>query len=230
MEKFGYAMFLANQLYGLELLPDDFEEIGIIAFRMIGNKRQRLYRFCTDINCSSNTIELPCNCDDIEAITYGFEDWNFVSNLYPNGNPYSSWVESYIEAKKAFGNPLYISGRYVKYERVGDTLYLDGKYHGKIFILYRGDILDDDGLPELTEEEASAIAAFCAYCTKYKEALRTNNKDTMEAALSLERKWRTLCSQARVPSHISQNEWNEILDAKVNWNRKIYNKSYKPLH
>jgi len=45
----------------------------------------------------------------------------------------------------------------------------------------------------------------------------------------LERKWRTLCSQARVPEHISQNEWNEILDAKVNWNRKIYNKSYKPL-
>jgi len=39
MEKFGYAMFLANQLYGLELLPDDFEEIGLVAWRMIGNKR-----------------------------------------------------------------------------------------------------------------------------------------------------------------------------------------------
>lgn len=230
MEKFGYAMFLANQLYDVELSTDDFEEIGLVAWRMIGNKNQRLYRYCADINCSSNTVELPCNCDEIEAITYGFEDWEFVSNYYPNGNPYSSWVESYIEAKKAFNNPLYIGGRYVKYERVGNTLYLDGKYKGKIFILYRGTILDEDGLPEITEEEAQAIAAFCAYTIKFKEAIKYNNKNIAEMSNLLERKWRTLCSQARIPTHISQNEWNEILDAKVNWNRKIYNKSYKPLH
>ena len=227
MEKFGYAMFLANQMYGLELLPDDFEEIGLVAWNKIGNKRQKLYRYCTDINCSSNTVKLPCNCDDIEAITYGFEDWNFVSNFYPNGDPYSSWIEDYIESRKGFENPFYISGRYVRYERVGDTLYLDGRYSGKIFILYRGTILDEDGLPEISTTEAQAIAAFCAYVVKFKEALRTNDKATVEMSNILERKWRTLCSQARVPEHISQNEWNEILDAKVNWNRKIYNKYNK---
>jgi hypothetical protein len=112
-------------------------------------------------------------------------------------------VEDYIEARKAFENPLYIGGRYVHYERVGDTLYLDGKYTGKIFILYKGTILDDDGLPELTEEEAMAIAAFCAYYMKFKEAIRTNNKSTLEIANMLERKWRTLCSQARMPQYIS---------------------------
>lgn len=230
MEKFGYAMFLANQLYGLELLPEDFEEIGLVAWNEIGNKRQRLYRYCTDINCSLNTVELPCNCDDIEAVTYGFEDWNFVSNIYPEGDPYSSWVEDYIESRKAFQNPYYISGRYVKYERVGNTLYLDGKYSGKIFILYRGTILDEDGLPEITIDEAQAIAAFCAYVSKFKEAIRTNNKDTMNMANLLERTWINKKKAARIPSHISQNEMNDILDAKVNWNRKIYNKSYKPLH
>jgi hypothetical protein len=149
--------------------------------------------------------------------------------MYPNGDPYSSWVEDYIESRKAFENPLYISGRYVSYERVGDTLYLNGKYKGKIFILYRGNILDEDGLPELTEEEALAIATFCAYTTKFKEAIRTNDKNTREMADLLERKWIALKKEARIPQHISQNEWNEILDAKVNWNRKIFNKSYKPL-
>lgn len=229
MEKFGYAMFLANELYDLELLPDDFEEIGLVAFNRIGNKRQRLYRYCTEVDCETNTIKLPCNCDEIEAITYGFEDWNFVSNMYPNGDSYSSWVEDYIEARKAFENPLYISGRFVRYERVGDTLYLDGSYKGKIFILYRGDILDDDGLPEITEEEADAIATFCAYTLKFKDAIKNNNPNTMKMAEYLKREWLVKCSQARVPKYISQNEWNEILDAKVNWNRKIYNKSYKPL-
>ena len=230
MESFGYAMFLANQLYNLELLPEDFEDIGLVAWRQIGNKRQRLYRYSAEINCATNTVELPCNCDDIEAVTYGFEDWNFVSNTYPNGDAYSSWVEDYIEARKAFENPYYLSGRFVKYERVGDTLYLDGKYKGKIFILYKGTILDDDGLPELTVEEANAIAAFCAYTTKFKEAIKNNNKDMMQFAQVLERQWIALKKQARMPEYISQNEWNEILDAKVSWNRKIYNKSYKPLH
>jgi hypothetical protein len=42
--------------------------------------------------------------------------------------------------------------------------------------------MDDDGLPEITVEEATAIAAFCAYTMKFKEALRTNNKSIAEAA------------------------------------------------
>jgi len=114
--------------------------------------------------------------------------------MYPHGDPYSSWAEDYIESRKAFENPLYISGRYVKYERVGNTLYLDGKYKGKIFILYRGTILDEDGLPELTIEEANAIATFCAYYTKFKEAIKYTNKNTMEIAKMLERKWLIECS------------------------------------
>jgi hypothetical protein len=89
---------------------------------------------------------------------------------------------------------LYISGRYVHYERVGNKLYLDGKYFGKIFILYKGTILDEDGLPEITEEEANAIAAFCAYYSKFKEAIKTNNKAALEMSTILQNKWRVLCS------------------------------------
>lgn len=45
----------------------------------------------------------------------------------------------------------------------------------------------------------------------------------------LESRWYKLCDAARVPEHISQNEMNKILDAKTSWNRKIFNKSYKPV-
>ena len=44
-----------------------------------------------------------------------------------------------------------------------------------------------------------------------------------------EQNWKRLCSAARVPQHINQNEINQILDAKTNWNRKLYNKSFKPV-
>ena len=122
-----------------------------------------------------------------------------------------------------------IPGRFVKYERVGDTLYLDQEYGGKIYILYKGDILDDEGLPQITDAEAIAIATYCAYLTKFKEGLMTNNPNIIQMAQFLKQEWLQKCDAARIPESVSMNEMNEILDAKTSWNRKIYNKSYKPI-
>jgi hypothetical protein len=38
-----------------------------------------------------------------------------------------------------------------------------------------------------------------------------------------------MCDAARVAPSMSQNDFNRILDAKSSWNRKIFNKSYKPI-
>lgn len=228
MTDFHTAMFQANLQYGLELQEEDFEEIGLIAWQRIGNKRVRTYRYCTTVSCDGDhSIELPCNADIIEAVTYGFEDWNYTDNILPNGDINSAFIEGYIESRKAFNNPLYVSGRFVKYERVGDKLYIDSKYNGPINILYRGLILDEDGLPELTDKEVDAIAAYCAYTEKFKQYLRTNNRDILQAAQLLQAEWNKLCDAARVSDYINQNDMNNILDAKTSWNRKVYNKSLK---
>lgn len=227
MNNFHYAMTLANMLYDIDIQPEDFEELAEIAWNKIGNHRYKLYRVVLEPDCNKE-IHLPCNCDEIEAITYGFEDWEFVSDIYPEGDLYSQFTEGYIEGRKRFQDPFYLPGRYMKFERVGDTLYLDKDY-GKVYILYKGQILDDDGFPEITDSEANAIATFIAYVTKYKEALKTNNGNLLQISKDLEAKWYRQCDQARVPDSISQNEMNEILDAKMSWNRKIFNKSYKPI-
>ena len=157
-------MYQANLLYGIDLEVDDFEELGLIAWQKIGNKRVRTYRYCTTVECDGDgSVELPCNCDLIEAVTYNFEDWNYTDNIKPDGDINSAYVEGYIESRKAFNNHLYIPGKLVKYERVGDKLYINSKYRGPINILYRGVILDDNGLPELTDKEVDAIAAYVAY-------------------------------------------------------------------
>jgi hypothetical protein len=39
--------------------------------------------------------------------------------------------------------------------------------------------MDEEGLPSITLEEATAIATFVAWNVKFKEALKTNNKDTL---------------------------------------------------
>jgi hypothetical protein len=43
-------MTLANELYGLNMLVDDFEEVGLVAWNKIGNLRAKLYKICYDID------------------------------------------------------------------------------------------------------------------------------------------------------------------------------------
>ena len=228
MQEFYAAMYQANLLYGTDIQVDDFEEIGLIAWQKIGNKRVRTYRYCTTVDCDGDgSLELPCNCDLIEAVTYDFEDWNYTDNVKPEGDMYSAYTEGYIESRKAFNQPLYLHGKLVKYERVGDKLYINYGYRGKINILYRGIILDENGLPELTDKEVDAIAAYVAYTQKYKQYLQTNNREILQQAQVLMTEWTRLCDAARVSEYINQNEMNDILDAKTSWNRKVYNKTFK---
>jgi hypothetical protein len=46
-------------------------------------------------------------------------------------------------------------------------------------------VLDEEGLPEINDKEANAIALYIAYVNKYKEAIKTNNKNLMQMALDL---------------------------------------------
>lgn len=226
---FHYAITLAQILYDIEGDNDDLEEIGLIAYNFIGNKNTRLYRALLDVNCEDGSIELPCNVDIIEAVTYcGPEDWKYTSNTKEYGDQHSLYTENYIESKKAFLNPLYISGKYVEYKRVGNKLYVN-KGLGKVIILYHGILLDDEGLPKINDKEAIAIAEYIAYVCKYKEAIRTNNQNVLRMAQDLKQQWLIHCDAARVPEYISQEEMDQILNVQSSWGRKMYNRSYKPI-
>ena len=112
MVDFHYAISLAQMLYDIEGNDDDLEEIGLIAYNFIGNKNTRLYRTILEVNCEDGSVELPCNCDIIEAVTYcGFEDWNYTSNIKNHGDTQSLYTENYIESQKAYLDPFYIDGK-----------------------------------------------------------------------------------------------------------------------
>lgn len=229
INNFHYAISLAQMLYDIEGDTDDLEEIGLVAYNFIGNKNTRLYKAILDVNCKDGSIQLPCNVDIIEAVTYcGPEDWNYTSNTKEFGDIQSSYTENYIESKKSFLNPLYISGKYVEYKRVGNTLYVN-KGIGKVIILYHGILLDEEGLPKINDKEAIAIAEYIAYVYKYKEAIRTNNQNILRMAQELKQQWLFHCDAARVPEYVSQEEMDQILNVQSSWNRKVYNKSYKPI-
>lgn len=226
---FRYALTLAQTLYDVEGDSDTLIDIGLVAHNFIGNKFTQLHKELLDVNCEDGSIQLPCNADMIEAVTYcGMEDWNYTDNTKPNGDISSLYTENYIESRKAFLDPHYISGKFVKYRKVGDKLYVN-KGLGKVQVLYHSLILDEDGLPAINDKEAIAIAEYIAYVTKYKEAIRTNNQNVLRMAQELKQQWLFHCDAARVPEHVSQNEMDQILNALTAASWKTHGKSFKPI-
>ena len=226
---FRYALTLAQTLYDVEGDSDNLIDIGLVAHNFIGNKFTQLHKETLDVNCEDGSIQLPCDVDMIEAVTYcGMEDWNYTDNTKPNGDISSLYTENYIESRKAFLDPHYMSGKFVKYRKVGDKLYVN-KSLGKVQILYHSLILDEDGLPAINDKEAIAIAEYIAYVTKYKEAIRTNNQNVLRMAQELKQQWLFHCDAARVPEHVSQNEMDQILDALTAASWKTHGKSFKPI-
>lgn len=228
LNDFHYGLSLLETMYGISLQEEDYEEIALVAWGLIGNKRSKLYRYTTCIEPCQESFELPCNCDILEAVTAEWEDFQHVDNDSPVGRYGSFTTEQYIERRKHFQQPEYIEGKFINYERVGNTLHFNKNHGGgKINILYRGLVLDDNGLPEITDKEALALSTYCAWVSKFKEGLLTNNGQIIQMANTLKQQWNVQCDQARSDYSWTQNEYDEILDAKTNWNRKIYNKSFK---
>ena len=228
MNDFYAAMFQANLLFGLDIKETDFEEIGLIAWNHIGNKQTVLYNITLDIDHVTKSVELPCNVDIIESVTYTYEDWNYTSNKYAFGDYDSQFTEHHIEVSKKHTSPFYQSGKFAKYQQVGNVLHFSEDY-GKVNILYHGVLLDESGLPKLTDNEVLAIATYCAYVKAAKEYYVTLNRVLLEKMQILKQQWDKSCDRARLPMKINQNDMNRVLDARSNWNRKIFNKSFKPI-
>lgn len=228
MEDFNSIFALLELQYSLEIDEDDAIDIGLIAWEKIGNKNYRLYRYKGMVDPITHEVKLPCNCpeDGIEAVTYDFEDWQYTDNLHDYGKPDSAFTEHYIEGLKRFNDSFYIHGKYVKYDKGPDVIYVHS-HIPFVNILYKGQLVNDDGLPYINKKEQEAIACYIALTEKYKAGYRTNDHKVLQVAQLLEQKWLKLCDAARV-TKLNQNDMNEILDAKSSWNRKIFGKSYKP--
>lgn len=228
---FHTAYTQARELYGLELNPDEFETLGMIAWDRIGNRQYKLYKYQVEPlqdDLDEWYVDLPCNVDIIESVTADYEDYQKTSNQHLAGHTQSGWIEGYIETRKYNTNHLYPSGKFIKYRREGNRLKLADKFN-KVIILYKGYIADEEGLPFLNSKELDAVAAFCAYSNMYKVALMTKDAASMQLAQLLEQKWKSFCTQARVPEYINQNEMDEILNVQTTWDRKRFGKSFKPI-
>ena len=229
MNNFKYAISLAQMLYDVDINDmDTLIEIGLVAYGFIGNKNTQLKSEIVNVNPVNGLVKLPCKADLIEAITDPrIEDWSYTSNVKNFGDWNTLNIEQYIERSKQSVDPLYISGRFIKYRREGDYIYVNDKVD-QVCILYHTEQLDEDDLPLINDKEAIAIADYIAYTIKYKEALRSNNSAVFQMAQTIKKQWQIHCDAARVPEYVSQNEMDDLLEVTSSHNRKVHGRSYKP--
>src|SRR5690606_6771036 len=141
-----YPFYSANShlltFYGMDISDDDFENIAIHGWDKIGNKRSRLYVLRGDV--VDGQLDLPCNVDIIEAVSSSNLDYQMTDNVFRENYTHDI-AESYIEGRKSNLSPLYVSGKLLNYERVGDSLYFKSNFYGPVNVLYKGVILDEEG-------------------------------------------------------------------------------------
>ena len=229
MNNFRYAITLAQMLYDIDINDmDTLIEIGLIAHNAIGNKNTSLKAEIVSVDQKSGLVKVPCKADLIEAITYpNAEDWSYTSNVKNHGDYNTLNIEQYIEKSKQSVDPLYISGRFIKYRREGNYIYVNDKVE-QVCVLYHTEQLDEDDLPLINDKEALAIADYIAYTIKYKEALRSNNQAVFQMAQTIKKQWQIHCDAARVPEYVNQNEMNDLLEVMSSANRKVHGRSFKP--
>ena len=154
MNNFKYAISLAQMLYDVDINDmDTLIEIGLVAYGFIGNKSTQLKSEIVNVNPVTGLVKLPCKVDLIEAITDPrIEDWSYTSNVKNFGDWNTLNIEQYIERSKQSVDPLYISGRFVKYRREGDYIYVNDKVD-QVCILYHTEQLDEDDLPLINDKK-----------------------------------------------------------------------------
>jgi len=228
MEKFPFytAMTMVKDFWGVSLTPDDFESYAYNAWNHIGNKDTKLYRYTTTI--SGGYIDLPCNVDIIESVNSTMEDFYKPENV--TREDYSNLTaQSYIESRKTDQSPYYQRGKQLKYERSGNTLYFPTANQIDVVILYKGVLVDDDGLPSLNFKEIEAIANYCAFIYYRKKGSMTKDSALLQVSQLAQTAWQKSCDDARTPIELSQNFMNDLLDVQSSWDRKRFGKSFKPL-
>ena len=179
LHNFNTIYSTAHALYGVDADPIELEDIALIGWELIGNKHTRLYKYISET--TGKRLKLPCNVDIIESVTGPMFDARTTGPDYDGVDYSAQYIEAYAEGSKSDTSTLYTAGKLLNYRLEGDELVFDREY-SKVCVLYHGIIVDDEGLPLITDKEMLAIATYIAYSYTYKKSLLQKDGNLIQLA------------------------------------------------
>jgi hypothetical protein len=215
----------ARNLYHLDMTEDDFIETAYPVWRSIGNIAKTIRRYSSEIP-SDLVLELPPDAEFVKTVTIitgrkpsgmydsgGYKDRNYPAKQEVSIDP--SLGDSVSSAY----------GIYANYE-VGDGYikFTSNDVAGQqALVIYEAIDKDDIGLPLLNDLEVAAIAAEVTRIDTVRQSFQgVTTKQQMLEYITNEA--RRLMTAAKMDENMSDDGLNKILDQKVSWDRKVYNR------
>lgn len=186
---------------------DDYLDHAYNCMEKIGNVHIDLYSFSGTTD-DRGELCLPTVARKIEYVTNGTHDWKTRSHL----------VET---------SQLHPPGSLMAYKFLGDKIRVDYPKRD-ILVAYWSEKVGEDGHVLITPKEASA----CAYWWKWVDTRRKFYRGNQLAASTLQQAVfdkNKAINQAKAPDYLSQNFMNQLGDIYNSRDRKLYNRSFKPV-
>lgn len=242
-ENFMAGKFLLKSLFDIIMQEEEYIEHAYRTFRKMGNIAVATHCIKEEVP-DSLTIELPCNLEFIESVTTGDTYLNNTAdvvyyfdgtqNIRPVVNQYyypDILNDTYLNKISLSRTDLHPVGQFVPYELIdcGRKLLLKDPMKGQnVNIIYRGQILDDEGLPCLSPKEVEAIAYYLAYITTQKNAFR-KDPGALQMLPMIKQEAELKLAAAKIPEYVNQNFWEQVLAAKTRFDRKVFYNGYKTM-
>lgn len=218
------ALAMIEDLFGLDIPKTRFEEYAEYAFREIGTNIALVKTESTVL--VNGYVKLPCDARIIKAVSSDlivFSKWNAVNIGYDDLKS----IDGFYYYRDGSINNALPEGNYIDYDFIDtDTIKVDERLEGdKVYVLMYADYTDPDGWPMVTHKQALAIAWYAAFLHTQRELFR-GIQMKVDFQYVRQEAFRKLAA-ARVPEYVSDNQMDQILNAKFSFNRKRYNTDFK---
>lgn len=221
---FYSAMALIDTLYGINISPTEFEELGYIAWGKIGNKRTFMKDYITvPIN---DRVILPEDVDIVDGVY--LNDTLVFSNTDYAMSPSQNKIMEKRTSPRSNQSVQYSQNILLKnYYMADGCLIFTEPMNNAVKIVYKSILTDSEDLPYINDLEAEAIAVYCVYVYFMKKFNKTKDKTCFEQAQVYEREWKQKLNRARRPEVLNQNDVDDILRTTTRCERKRFGQPFK---
>lgn len=224
--------------YGIHVDEFDYIDIAVDTLRDIRNYGTTEY-YAIVTTDKNGDIPAPCNFDTIDAVTalkQGLKQFKTrveykMLNNYGNDSFYTARNISDTLGWDNFRHGLTgIVNRdgYISYQLKDSKTIMLGEEHANktIIVAFTGISVDEEGYPLINRKQANALAVVAGKFYTIKKGLRGDPK-VMNMIEYFTAESARLVQAASIPENITDNELEELMNAKVSFNRKTFGRPTK---
>jgi len=228
------GLITAKTKYGVTMDEYDYIDIAIDFLRDVNDYSTGDFYIVARSN-EMGDIPMPCNLKTIDAVMTRELGLKRYSDriLYREGNTLD--VDSAVVAN-SFMNAMSVYPDLTSFDVFGEGFVSyrftkEGKLNIKgpgqdIVLAYTGVSVDEEGFPLVTRKQANGLAAAVLHNRTLFKALRGDKAAASMIPFTQAESGR-LKQAASIPESISDNEFDELLNAKTSFNRKSHSRPSK---